>query len=77
MTATYEGRNRTRFGLRAFFERLRRRVETSRRPDLSTAGDNSGENDDDPGAAGAGRTAPLIPRTPLLSGSAARTLGEE
>jgi hypothetical protein len=52
-------------------------VETSRRPDLSTAGDNSGENDDDPGAAGAGRTAPLIPRTPLLSGSAARKLGEE
>jgi hypothetical protein len=62
--------------LPAVFGWLRRRVESSRRPDRSTAGDNPGEGDD-PGAAGAGRTAPLIPRTPLLTGSAARKLGEE
>ena len=75
VTVTYEGRTRPPRGLRALFGWMRRGPTTSRRPERSPAGSDDG--DDDPGAAGAGRTAPLIPPTPVLSGSAARRLGEE
>ncbi len=45
------------------------RLFTSRRHEV-------GGESEDPGAAGAGRTAPLVPRTPVLSGAAARRIEE-
>ena len=77
ITVTYEGRTRPPRGLRALFGWRRRGAATSRRPDRSPAAGDDGLDGDEPGAAGAGRTAPLIPPTPVLSGSAARRLGEE
>jgi hypothetical protein len=73
---TYEGRTQPPRGFRALFGWLRPPGKGSRRPDRSTAGD-APDDGDEPGAAGAGRTAPLVPRTPVLSGSNARKLGEE
>jgi hypothetical protein len=72
--ATYEGRTPRRRGLLAMFGWLRLPGTTSRRPARSPASDGG---DDEAGAAGAGVTAPLIPRTPVLVGSAARKLGED
>ena len=47
------------------------RFLSSRRAPRATA---QGEDGDDPGAAGAGRTAPLNPKPPALSGAAARRI---
>lgn len=46
------------------------RLFSSRRPPRYEVGGES----DDPGAAGAGSTAPLLPRTPVLAGAAARRI---
>ncbi len=61
------GLNPIRTFFEGFFRRGQRRGPTSRRP----------ERDIDDGAAGTGDRSPLIPRSPLLAGGAAKRLGEE
>jgi hypothetical protein len=52
---------------KSFFARFR---SSRRAPRVESQGDGG----DDPGAAGAGRTAPLKPKPPTLIGSAARRI---
>lgn len=61
----------TRREVSELVEILALRARGSRRAPRANA---SGGGDEDPGAAGAGRTAPLIPPPPVISGSAARRI---
>ena len=52
---------------RQFYARF---IRSRRAPRVESQGDGG----DDPGAAGAGRTAPLVPKPPVMTGSAARRI---
>ena len=52
---------------KSFFARF---LSSRRAPRVESQGDGG----DDPGAAGAGRTAPLVPKPPVMTGSAARRI---
>ena len=52
---------------KSFFARF---IRSRRAPRVESQSDGG----DDPGAAGAGRTAPLVPKPPTLIGSAARRI---